>query len=266
MTTARLKSAPAPVVPPPVGRSGVAAPGRKRKPVRTGPGRPEGESNLREKILDAAEVAFAELGYAGTTLRVVADAADVTQALISYYFGSKHGLFEAAFLRRGMPISDQRLVNLEELQASGKRIRLRDLVQAFLAPVLALRATPEGRAFLRLQARLHTEPPSISYDLRTRVYDFSTRKYVQALRLALPDLPEQDVFWRMTLMVGAYMYAFSDTHRMEVTAPGLVDLDDTEAILDQITAFVVGGLQAPASIGAIGERPRTRVLKKKSAP
>jgi AcrR family transcriptional regulator len=250
MPAARPKSAlrpaiaPARAVPAPVGRTGVAAPARKRQPARSGPGRPEGESNLRENILDAAERTFAELGYAGTTLRVVADAANVTQALISYYFGSKHGLFEAAFLRRGVPISDQRLAKLEELQASGKRVRLRELVQAFLSPVLALRASPEGRAFLRLQARLHTEPPSVSYELRTKVYDYSTRKYVEALQAALPELSEQDVHWRMTLMVGAYMYAFSDTHRLEVMAPGLVNLDDTETILDQITAFVVGGLQA----------------------
>jgi AcrR family transcriptional regulator len=245
MPAARLKSISGPAAAPPrVGRSGVAAPVRKREPARTGPGRPEGESNLREKILDAAEVTFAELGYAGTTLRLVADAANVTQALISYYFGSKQGLFEATFLRRGMPISEQRLANLQQLQESGKRIRLRDLVQAFLSPVLALRASREGRAFLRLQARLHTEPPSVSYELRTKVYDFSTRKYVEALQTALPELSQQDVFWRMTLMVGAYMYAFSDTHRLELMAPELVNLDDTEAILDQITAFVVGGLQA----------------------
>lgn len=257
MSTARLPPAPPAVaVPAPVGRSGVAAPGRKRKPARTGPGRPEGESNLREKILDAAEVSFAELGYAGTTLRVVADAADVTQALVSYYFGSKHGLFEATFLRRGVPISDQRLANLERLQATGRRVRLRELVEAFLSPVLALRSTPAGRSFLRLQARLHTEPPSVSYELRTRVYDYSTRRYAQALREALPSLPEEDVQWRMALMVGAYMYAFSDTHRLEVIAPGLVDLDDTAQILRQITAFVVGGMEAPASDAAAAPRKR----------
>jgi AcrR family transcriptional regulator len=148
----------------------VATPARSRQSrARKGAGRPEGESNLRENILDAAELTFAELGYAGTTLRLVAHAADVTQALISYYFGTKHGLFEATFLRRGVPITEQRMANLEALKASGRRIRLRDLVQAFLSPVLALRSTPEGRSFLRLQARLHTEPPSVSYELRTRV-------------------------------------------------------------------------------------------------
>lgn len=233
------------------GRNGIASKVRKRKSTRTGPGRPEGESNLRETILDAAEQAFAELGYAGCTLRLVADAAGVTQALISYYFGTKYGLFEAAFLRRGIPISEQRLANLEALRATGKSIQLRGLVQAFLSPVLALRSTPAGRSFLRLQARLHTEPPSVSYALRTQVYEFSTQQYLAALKESLPNLPEQDVLWRMTLMVGAYMYAFSDTHRLEVTAPGLIDLDNTGAILDQITAFVVGGWRAnPSTVTA----------------
>lgn len=219
----------------------------KGAPARSkGPGRPEGPGNMRESILDAAEEVFAELGYAGTTLRQVTAKAKVTQALISYYFGSKLGLYEQVFLRRGRVISDARIDNLARLEARAKPPRLRDIVEAFLTPTLALRSTPEGRNFLRLQARLHTEPPSISYRLRNEAYDVSTRKYVQALRAALPGLTEKDAYWRTTLMVGAYMYAFSDTHRLEQLAPGVCDIEDAQEIIDQITTFVVGGFSAPS--------------------
>lgn len=222
------------------------AAGRSTRKGRKGAGRPEGDTNLREDILDAAEAVFADFGYAGTSLRQVAERARVTQALISYYFGSKHGLYEAAFLRRGRTISEQRVANLAQLRARGKRIPLRQIVEAFLTPTLALRTTASGRAFLRLQARLHTEPPEISYRLRHYAYDASTRLYAEALREALPSLPEKDVYWRITLMVGAYLYAVSDTHRLEEMAPGVCDPDDPDEIIDQITAFVVGGLQARA--------------------
>ncbi|WP_019042219.1 TetR/AcrR family transcriptional regulator [Comamonas testosteroni] len=208
------------------------------------PGRPEGISAVRDEIMDAAEAQFAELGYAGTSLREIAAATNVTQALISYYFGSKYGLFEETFLRRGQLISQQRTDLLEALLCRGKPT-VREIVHAFLSPTLALRATLQGRSFLRLQARMHTEPPEISYKVRTDAYGSSTQRYVEAFQLALPQLTELDAYWRVTLMVGTYLYAFSDTHRMEEMTPkGLYDPDDTEALIDQVTRFVVGGFLA----------------------
>jgi AcrR family transcriptional regulator len=217
-------------------------------PRRSRIGRPEGATgNVRETMLDAAEVTFADLGYAGTTLREVSQKANVTQALTSYYFGSKFGLFEEVFLRRSRKISDARLDNLATLMERDAPPAVREIVLAFLKPTLALRATPEGRAFIRLQSRLHTEPPEISYQLRNEAYDVSTRAYVDALRKALPHLPEKDIYWRVTLMVGAYMYAFSDTHRLEQLAKDVCNPNDPDEILEQITTFVTGGLEAPVT-------------------
>lgn len=235
--------------------------GTKTAAVRGKLGRPEGTgSNVRDTILDAAEVTFADLGYAGTTLREVAEKAKVTQALISYYFGSKYGLFEEAFLRRGRKISDARMENLDALKRSGKPLQVRDILHAFFTPTLALRATPEGRAFIRLQARLHTEPPEISYKLRNEAYDVSTRTYVEAIWSALPHLSEKDVYWRVTLMVGAYMYAFSDTHRLDELAKGVCNPDDPNEILAQITEFVTGGLSMPSgeSVATKSRKPAAR--------
>jgi len=223
----------------------TGTPNRATRVKQRGPGRPEGTSAVRDEIMDAAEAQFAELGYAGTTLREIAAATNVTQALISYYFGSKYGLFEETFLRRGQVISRQRTELLEALLARKGKPTVREIVHAFLSPTLALRSTPQGRAFLRLQARLHTEPPEISYKLRTHAYGSSTQRYVDAFRLALPQLGELDAYWRVTLMVGTYLYAFSDTHRMEEMTPkGLYDPEDTEALIDQVSRFVVGGFQA----------------------
>lgn len=50
----------------------------------------------RDRILDAARVAFARHGYDGTTVRTVAADAGVAPNLITRYFGGKPGLFRAA--------------------------------------------------------------------------------------------------------------------------------------------------------------------------
>jgi AcrR family transcriptional regulator len=232
------------------GRRG-ASPKRERAAnarTKKKPGRPGGTSKVRESILANAEKMFADRGYAGTTLREIADGSRVTQALINYYFGSKFALFEEVYLRRALEVGRERLINLEHLQEvetlTGEPPAVEDIVRAFLEPTLALRATPEGRNFLRLQSRLHTEPPHISYKLRTNAYDRSTRGYVRLLRKVLPRLSALDACWRVTMMIGTYLYAFSDTHRMEELAGRDYDATDSAAVLEQVTRFLTGGLQA----------------------
>ncbi|HWJ89591.1 MAG TPA: TetR family transcriptional regulator [Flavisolibacter sp.] len=52
-------------------------------------------------IMEAAERLFADKGFAGTSVRDIAEAAGVNLAMISYYFGSKEKLMEAMFSHRG---------------------------------------------------------------------------------------------------------------------------------------------------------------------
>jgi len=66
------------------------------KRVRTTPG-PRGErGELAARILACARESFAEHGWAGTTIRAVARAADVDPALVYHYYRSKEDLLEAA--------------------------------------------------------------------------------------------------------------------------------------------------------------------------
>ncbi len=50
----------------------------------------------KEKILVAAQAAFAKYGYAGTTMKMVAEMAGVASGLVSHYYGSKEHLFMVA--------------------------------------------------------------------------------------------------------------------------------------------------------------------------
>ncbi len=64
--------------------------------VSTAPGPRDERGVLAARILTAAREAFADTGYAGTTIRSVARAADVDPALVYHYFGSKEALLDAA--------------------------------------------------------------------------------------------------------------------------------------------------------------------------
>lgn len=67
-------------------------------------GRRPGESGTRERILDVAQRRFIAEGYAAVTLRSIAAEAGVDAALVSYFFGSKSGLFVAAMALAANPV------------------------------------------------------------------------------------------------------------------------------------------------------------------
>src|ERR1700712_1778065 len=62
---------------------------------KRGRGRPVGESRTREDILAVAGRRFLADGYRSVSMRSIAAEAHVDPALISYFFGSKSGLFGA---------------------------------------------------------------------------------------------------------------------------------------------------------------------------
>lgn len=65
-------------------------------PKTTPPGPRDERGVLSARILAAARVEFAHHGWAGTTIRAVARAADVDPALVYHYFGSKEALLDAS--------------------------------------------------------------------------------------------------------------------------------------------------------------------------
>src|SRR5262245_24236845 len=74
------------------------------RPPRRAPGRPSTDSpDLRAQLLDAALACFVRDGIGATSLRGIATQADVTPAMLNYYFGSKLALRDAIFEERLLP-------------------------------------------------------------------------------------------------------------------------------------------------------------------
>jgi len=75
------------------------------------------------QIMETAEILFAEKGFNGTSVRDIAEKANVNLAMVSYYFGSKDKLLEALFNYRGEYlklkleniIEDKKLNSLEKI-------------------------------------------------------------------------------------------------------------------------------------------------------
>src|SRR2546429_5843303 len=88
----------------------------------------------RSALLDAALEEFAANGFAGTTVRAIADRAGVSKDLITYHFGSKAELYrevqrrwlarEATFHDPGLPLADLAARYLGDTISDPRPIRL----------------------------------------------------------------------------------------------------------------------------------------------
>jgi AcrR family transcriptional regulator len=106
-----------------------------------GRGRPRGTTTTKVDVLAAARRRFLEHGYDAVTLRAIAADAGVDVALISYYFGSKKGLFGAAM---ALGAANPALLLASELQGP-----LNSLPERLVRTVLRAWDDPETGPSLR---------------------------------------------------------------------------------------------------------------------
>ncbi|KGE01898.1 TetR/AcrR family transcriptional regulator [Rhizobium sp. YS-1r] len=218
-----------------------------------GPGRPSKTKtlgtvpDLRDKILDHAELVFAEMGFEGANLREIATRAGVNQGLIRYYFGAKADLFDECFKRRGRLLAGHRHVNLDHLLELTESPSVEDLIYAYLKPQWDMKYSgPNGAAFVAMQARLHAEPEEHALRLRREVYDASVKRYIVALSHVLPDVPKDIISVRMAFLVGAYLFMLNDLGRIGDLTEGHLTAFSKDEMLDQLVRFLAAGLRAPA--------------------
>jgi AcrR family transcriptional regulator len=94
------------------------------------------EQNNRIRLLNAATVAFADLGYEGTSIRGIAEDAGVSFQLISHYFGSKDDFWLATvehlftrYLETGRGLSFNTQGDVREQFRNHLRLLLSDMIQ-----------------------------------------------------------------------------------------------------------------------------------------
>lgn len=200
----------------------------------------------RQRIIDAAEQLFAERGIDAVSLREITAAADVNVAAAHYHFGSKDAVLAALFDDHAQRIVARRLELLDQVQHETPGVPgVEDVLRAFLRPSLDAAVASGGPAFMRLRARLAFDPAEFRRAVLAKAFDDSSRRFVEALRSALPDLPLTDLHWRFHFVLGAMTYTMAAPGRIESITNGALDTTASHAALEQLVRFAAAGLRAP---------------------
>ena len=200
----------------------------------------------KQRILDAAEREFAAHGFHGASLRSMTRAADVNVASIHYYFGSKEALLRATLERIVRPVNEERLRQLDEALALEQEPSVEAILTAFIRPDLELiaRLGERGAIMARFSGRSYTEPEEVVSRIITDLFSEVGARFLAALSLAVPDVSEEELRWRLRCVVAVITYLLA----AQGTARALFDPGDIESTSERFVAFAAAGLRAPSSI------------------
>jgi len=156
-------------------------------------------SDTRTQILDAAERLFAERGFRGTSIRAITDLAGANLAAVGYHFGSKAQLLTAVIRRVIEPIIAAQGAGLDRLLAQTPDPSAAELVAAFAAPLFdEMPADDEGGARTsRLILTIYGDPAEEMRNWTGPAEDAVRDRYLAAFARAQPDLPPQELWFRM---------------------------------------------------------------------
>lgn len=208
------------------------------------------QSDTVDRILDAAEVLFAERGFAETSLRMITSRAKVNLAAVNYHFGSKNSLIHAVFARFLTPYS----ATLEEafddlqLQSKGQAPTLDRILWA-LAESAARMPQRNDRGisiFMRLLGLAYTQSQGHLREFLEQEYSEAFGRFMRLLKEATPELSAVDRYWRIQFMLGATAFTMSSSDALISILETKIGVETpVQEIAARLVPFLAAGMKAP---------------------
>jgi AcrR family transcriptional regulator len=204
--------------------------------------------STKTKILNAAEVLFADKGFNGTSLREITSQAEVNLAAVNYHFGSKKELIKAVMSRYMNELSPRLESALHELCLDEVQPTLIEVFSAFLDPLLHLNTFKENgtSTFLQLLGRGFTDNQGFLRWFLTTQYPGVFTNFTQAVQKAYPELSKEEMFWRLHFTMGTIVFTMSSSDALIDIAQSDFDREvDIAGVIKKVIPYVAAGVAAP---------------------
>ncbi|MEH2513049.1 AcrR family transcriptional regulator [Nitrobacteraceae bacterium AZCC 1564] len=198
----------------------------------------------KNAILTAAETLWAERSFGEVTMRDIVAAAGVNLAAVNYHFGSKDELLADLFVSRTTVLNRERFAELKAAEeAGGGKASVDAILRALVGPPLRWCLSPDRQrsaaARFLTRASVETVPPI------KKIVDREFRhlqRFAVALRNALPDREEVDIYWGLHFALAMIRQTVTDNERLRKLSGGLCDTSDTDDIIHRIVAVATDAL------------------------
>jgi AcrR family transcriptional regulator len=195
-------------------------------------------------------------------LRAIAKRAGVDLALPNYYFGPKQSLFDAVFLRRAEMLNAWRedALNAAIAAAHPNAPTVEAIIRAYLEPMFKGPHTdePGWKNYFALVAYVNNAR-DWGGRLMAQHFDPLIRKFLDALRLALPGMDERDLYWGYHCFSGALTLALAQTGRIDYLSGDLCHSEDLADACEHMVPFITGGFEAASRAAPAARQKPVRV-------
>ncbi|WP_043526320.1 TetR/AcrR family transcriptional regulator [Litchfieldella xinjiangensis] len=201
------------------------------------------------RILDTAEVLFAERGFAETSLRNITSKAKVNLAAVNYHFGSKKALIQAVFARYLDPFTERFHAALDGLEAEygNEVIPLEILLETMARCVLEVPAERNSlKVFMKLLGLAYSQAQGHLRRYIQEHYGSVFTRFTGLVRRATPELPDAERFWRLHFMLGTVIFTLSGLDALrDIAEKDYGEHVSVRELIRRLRPVVVSSMQAP---------------------
>jgi len=214
--------------------------------IQDPPDTEEAQAATKAAVFNAAERLFALHGFQNVSVRDITAEAKVNLASVNYHFGSKDSLLFEIFRRRTSELNRERARMLHEAAAeAGGKPPVREILKAYFAPPLRW-ASPDNDRRISVQFIIRARSEGTE-DMREVLRNDVSHlaRFADALAGARPELPKEDVYWRLHFVLGmVHNNRFAEFDRLHHLSGGATREGDVEALLRRMLDFAEAGFMA----------------------
>ncbi|MAB92494.1 MAG: TetR family transcriptional regulator [Alteromonas sp.] len=201
--------------------------------------------NTKTDILDAAELLFSQYGFTQTSMREITTQANVNLASVNYHFGSKKNLIQSVLKRYFDILMPEVALCLKSLSPSMGTRGIAELLESLIPPMLKLNTLgPNGTAiFVQLLGRGYNETQGHLRRFIMTNYGETVRALVASIQRCLPELPEEELFWRLHFAMGSFVFSMASSQALtEIAESDFHKQVEIEEVISHLVPFVAQGL------------------------
>lgn len=206
----------------------------------------ETKVSTKQRLIEAAEVLFADEGFEKVSVRDITQRANANVAAVNYHFGSREGLVEVVTSRYMNPVNEERIARLDALErrSGGKPLALEEIIEAFIRPFTTQvrRSELSEKLFFKLMGRMFGDqcklPPAVESGFQAVAQRFS-----KAFAKALPGVATEEIWWRAHLMAGAMIHTMAHGETLQRLSGGASGSPTLEQTVSRLIRFAAAGMR-----------------------
>ncbi len=203
------------------------------------------EEDIRQRLLESAEVLFSKKGFDATSVRDITSLAGCNVAAVNYHFQSKENLYNELFRRLMKEISGIRVKSIEETMA-GQRGQvslynlLRQFSQAFLDPILD---SERGERIIVLFSWEILRPRISDSMLHEEIIQPILGRFITALQEFCPELTVKQAQRCIHSLIGQLLHVVR-VKKTFVNSGKLEEFNfDTRELIEHMVFFTEAGIR-----------------------